>query len=329
MRVGVLGMGAVGARAVRQLATTTEPPELFVADLDETKVERIAAALAPGVVAVGVDELRHLDVVVLAMPAPHAELAKAQILAGSSVVSVSDDVADVDELLKLASLALERNRTLVVGAAFAPGLSGLLARYAAGRFDQVDELHVAAHGTGGPACARQHHQALAGLALAWQDGMWIERSSGSGRELCWFPDPVGAHDCYRAELADPLLLVPAFPGVARVSARLSATRRDRITARLPMLRPPHPEGTLGAVRVEVRGNRGGARAIEVLGAIDRPAVAAGAVAAVAVTHVLARGGSPVGVVGMADARLDTEGLLIELALRGVKAARYVGAAAVS
>ena len=73
-----------------------------------------------------------------------------------------------------------------------------------------------------------------------------------------------------------------------MSARLSATRRDRITARLPMLRPPHPEGTLGAVRVEVRGDRDGAREIEVLGAIDRPAVAAGAVAAVAVTHVLAR-----------------------------------------
>ena len=45
--------------------------------------------------------------------------------------------------------------------------------------------------------------------------------------------------------------------------------------------------------------------------------------------MLARGGAPTGVLGMADARLDTEGLLIELALRGVKAARYVGAAAVS
>jgi len=166
------------------------------------------------------------------------------------------------------------------------------------------------------------------LALAWQDGMWTERASGSGRELCWFPDPVGAHDCYRAELADPLLLVPAFPGIARVSARLSATRRDRVTARLPMLRPPHPEGTLGAVRVEVRGDRDGMRAVEVLGAIDRPAVAAGAVAAVAVTHVLARSNRP-GVLSMADASLDTEGLLVELASRGVKAARYVGAEAAS
>jgi saccharopine dehydrogenase-like NADP-dependent oxidoreductase len=326
MRVAVLGVGAVGARAIRQLATSTEPPEVLIADRDPGKVERIAAALAPTVVGVG--EFGSVDVVVLATPAPHAALAEAHLRAGTSVVSASDDVADVDRLLQLGPLARDKGRTLVVGAAFAPGLSGLLARYAASRFDTVDEIHVAAHGTGGPACARQHHRALAGLALAWQDGMWIERSSGSGRELCWFPDPVGAHDCYRAELADPLLLVPAFTGISRVSARLSATRRDRVTARLPMLRRPHPEGTLGALRVEVRGNRGGGRDVEVLGAIDRPAVAAGAVAAVAVTHVLARD-APTGALGMADARLDTDGLLAELAFRGVKAARYMGAEAMS
>src|SRR3546814_6619520 len=76
--------------------------------------------------------------------------------------------------------------------------------------------------------------------------------AGSGRELCWFPDPIGAEDCYRAELPDAVLLVPHFPLVDRVTARLSATRRDRITAHLPMLRKPHPEGLVGAVRVEVR-----------------------------------------------------------------------------
>ena len=42
----------------------------------------------------------------------------------------------------------------------------------------------------------------------------------------------------------------------RVTARVAASRRDRLTARLPMLRPPHPEGLIGAVRVEVRGGQG-------------------------------------------------------------------------
>ena len=119
-------------------------------------------------------------------------------------------------------------------------------------------------------------------ALDWRDGGWAAAAGGgSGRELCWFPDPVGAEDCYRAALPDALLLVPAFPGVERVTARMAATRRDRLTARLPMLRPPHPEGGPGAVRVEVRGRRGRGRDVRVLGAMDRPAVAAGAVAALA------------------------------------------------
>ena len=45
------------------------------------------------------------------------------------------------------------------GAGFAPGLTCVLAAHGAARFDQVDEIHVAKSGTGGPACARQHHRA--------------------------------------------------------------------------------------------------------------------------------------------------------------------------
>jgi saccharopine dehydrogenase-like NADP-dependent oxidoreductase len=323
VRIGVLGAGSVGARAVRQVSATATVAETLVADVDPAKAERVATALAPRVRAVAPDALGDVDVVIVATPAPHAAVAAEFLEAGVSVVSTSDDVADVDRMLHLDSVAADRDRALVLGAALAPGLSCLLARYAALRVDRVEEVHVAKHGTGGPSCARQHHRALGGLAVGWQDGVWIERPGGSGRELCWFPEPVGAYDCYRAEVADPVLLVPAFPGVARVSARVSATRRDRLTARLPMLRPPHPEGALGAARVEVRGTLGRARVVEVLGVMDRPGVAAGAVAAVAAVHVAAR---PVraGAFGLAHADLDAEGLLTELARRGVKAARYVG-----
>ena len=181
------------------------------------------------------------------------------------MVSTSDAIVDVQALLDLDTEARERGVTVVVGGGFAPGLTCVLAAHAAAGFDEVDEVHVAKVGTGGPACARQHHRALGGMALDWRDGGWVHRPSGSGRELCWFPDPVGAEDCYRAALPDALVLVPAFPGVGRVTARLAATRRDRLTARLPMLRPPHPEGGPGAVRVEVRGRRGGSRDVTVLG----------------------------------------------------------------
>ena len=172
--------------------------------------------------------------------------------------------------------------------------------------------------------ARQHHAALNGNATDWRDGAWLERRGGSGRELCWFPEPVGGQDCYRAALADGLLLVPAFPGIQRVTARLAATRRDRLTARLPMLRPPHPEGVLGAVRVEIRGRRGAASDVLVLGAMDRPGVAAGAVAAVAAITVASDPDQRAGAFGLAEA-VDPLALLSDLARRGVKAAVFEGA----
>jgi hypothetical protein len=46
-----------------------------------------------------------------------------------------------------------------------------------------------------------------------------------------------------------------------------------------MLRPPHPEGLIGAVRVEVRGWSDDRAETRILGVAVAPAVAAGAVAA--------------------------------------------------
>jgi hypothetical protein len=251
-------------------------------------------------------------------------VARAHLEQGRAVASCSDAVDDVRALLDLDALARERGAALVVGAGFSPGYTCLLARHAANQLDRVDEIHVARSGTGGPACARQHHRALNGTALDWRDGAWQERRAGSGRELCWFPDPIGASDCYRAELPDALVLVPSFPEVTRVTARLAASRRDRLTAPLPMLRRPHPEGLVGAVRVEVRGRRDGAQVVIVLGALDRPAVATGAVAVLALRRA-ATGAIAPGAAGLA-ATADPVPMLTALADIGVKAAVFEGAA---
>jgi hypothetical protein len=239
------------------------------------------------------------------------------------VVSVSDDLAEVRGLLDLDAEARERDLAVVVGAGFCPGLTDVLAAHARARFDQVHEVHVAKAGTGGPSCARQHHRALGHRAHDWRDGGWVQRPPGSGRELCWFPDPIGAQDCYRAALPDARLLVPAFPDVRRVTARVAATRRDRLTAGLPMLWPTHPEGGPGAVRVEVRGVRDGARDVVVFGAIDRPAVAAGAVSAVAALWAREGRIRRTGAAGLAEL-IEPGPFLVELARRGVRTAVFEG-----
>lgn len=333
MRVAVLGAGAVGARAARQLASSPSVRSVAVVDTDRRRADAVVASIAEpqrvrAPIAGRLGPVPHrTDVVVIAAPVgEHLALAERALELGASVVSTSDQVAEVSALLELDAEAQERGRTVVVGAGFAPGLTCVLAAHAAGGFDEVDEIHVARVGTGGPACARQHHDALTGEAIDLRDGAWVRRRGGSGRELCWFPDPVGPADCYRAALPDALLLVPAFPGVTRVTGRVSATRRDRFTARLPMLRPPHPEGEVGAVRVEVRGQRGRGRDVTVLGAMDRPAVAAGAVAAVAALFAADGRLTRTGAAGLASL-VEPVPFLAELARRGVKAAAFEGSVA--
>ncbi|HVX19191.1 MAG TPA: Gfo/Idh/MocA family oxidoreductase [Acidimicrobiales bacterium] len=329
MRVGVVGLGAVGARAARQLASTEGVESVLIRDLDDDRAAAVAASLGPvAEVAAGDHETPlPVEVVVLAGESGvHGSLARTYLEAGVSAVSTSDDVDDVRALLRLHPEAIERGRSVVAGAAFAPGLTCLLAAHAGALLDQVDEIHVAHLGTGGPACARQHHRAFRGLAVEWHDRGWRTRPAASGRELCWFPDPIGAADCYRAALADPLLLAPAFPTVGRVTSRLAATRRDRLTGWLPMLRPPHPEGGPGAVRVELRGRREGAVETVVLGAMDRPAVAAGAVAALAAVTAARGELRRLGAGGLAEL-VEPLPILNELARRGVKAAVFDGAVA--
>jgi hypothetical protein len=307
-RVLVVGSGIVGRRVVRHLASTHEVIVRRSADFLAADVSDLAAG----------------DVVVLATGEAHAPIAARLARARMSVVSVADSLSDIRELLDLDDHFRAADTTLVVGAAMAPGLSGLFARFLAMQLDVCDEIHVAVHATAGPACARQHHRALGGRAFGWHDGTWIERPAGSGRELAWFPEPVGAHDCYRAELADPLLMHMTFPDVGRISARVTATRRDRLTARLPMLRPPHPEGGVGALRVEVRGSGAdGVRVVAIVGVAELVGAATGAMASVA-AEAVQRGEFPPGVVLTSDAALDTVSLLDRIRARGVRLQEFTG-----
>ncbi|MHB1536097.1 MAG: hypothetical protein ACYC1D_16100, partial [Acidimicrobiales bacterium] len=248
MRVALIGPGTVGRRVVGHLASDPAVTSVVVVHRDPMRLGWLVDDLGPRVSLRqgATTQVPDADVVVVALARGGAAVAQAALKGGAHVVSVADDPAEVRALLALDPLARGARRVVVTGAAMAPGLTCVLARQAAAGLDRVDEVHVASLGTGGPACARQHHASFSVVAQDWEDGAWRRRPGGSGRELVWFPEPVGGADCYRAGLADALLLAPAFPGARRVTVRRHATRRDRVTAWLPMLRRPHPEGLIGA-----------------------------------------------------------------------------------
>ncbi|MGI9602172.1 MAG: Gfo/Idh/MocA family oxidoreductase [Acidimicrobiales bacterium] len=324
--MAIVGAGAVGARAARQLLATASVAEVVIRDQKRAVADAVARSLGSGA---RVDRARDhdlpdVDVLLLATPAGHhVDWARQALIAEIPVVSVSDDVDDVAALLRLDSRARACGVPLVAGAGFMPGLTGLLAAHGAAGFDEVHEIHVAKMGTGGPACARQHHRALRAAAEDWRAGEWVKRAGGSGRELSWFPSPVDAHDCYRAALPDTRLLQASFPTAERITSRVAATRRDRLTMHLPMMRQPHPEGLEGAVRVELRGLCGGTSVTKVFGAVHPPAVAAGTVAALTVSWILqnrvtAAGSSPL------SGAVDAGEFLIELGARGLTTVVFEG-----
>ena len=201
--------------------------------------------------------------------------------------------------------------------AFAPGLTCVLAAHAAvpvrrGRRDPRGQGSAPADR---PAPASTTGRS-AGMALDWRDRR-VGAAPGRQRPgAVLVPRPDRGRGLLSGRAARrPASWCRPSPGSARVTARLAANRRDRLTARLPMLRPPHPEGGPGAVRVEVRGRRGGSRDVTVLGAMDRPAVAAGAVAALSALWAAQGRLRRAGAGGLAEL-VDPVPFLAELRRRG-------------
>ena len=331
-RYVVAGLGAVGARAARQVHSLGDVEVLWLVGSDPARAQEIAGAIGgparPGswdeALADSPDAVVFCHSVGQLVGADRlVERASAAVDAGANVISTADGLEEVDGLLALDVRARDRSRSVVVGAAFCPGLSCVLAVHAAARMDEVTEVRVAASGAGGPACRRTYRRSLRGPAHEWESGAWAPHPAGSGRELCWFPDPEGGRDCYRADFAATQLLLPAFPSAQRISARRAGTRRERLGLGRPLLHRRSEESS-GAIRVEVVGRQEGAIVSRVLGAYDRPAVAAGAVAALAAHWAVDGRLARTGAGGLAELVKDSVGFLGQLAERGVKAAVFTG-----
>lgn len=324
MDILIVGAGVVGAGVVKHLVGSPSTPvnRLAVIDRNPDRAWHLAEKHGPPVTVGSWDD--PADVVVLATASgTQARLARRLLNQGRVVLATSDSVSDVRRMLGMNGAVRQQGSLVVAGVGMAPGLSDVLAVRAAAELDRVTEVHVAKFGTGGPDCARQHHRALSSLALEWRGG-WKQRPGGSGRELCWFPSPVDAADCYRAALPDPMLLVRKFSRADRITARMAATRRDRFSSWLPMLRPPHPEGKLGAVRVEVRGQRDGAWAGRILGASGAPGFVASSVVVSALELIGSGKVDGTGVVGLSEI-VDAAEFLGVLEGQGVVCEEFAGA----
>lgn len=319
----LVGLGAVGRRAARQLVETEGLERLLVADRDRGAAERVAGALGERAEAIaytsGEPIPEGVDVVACALAAGvDHPVAEAAIGARVPMVSSDDDHEAIEVLRTLDGRARAAGVTIAAGAGLSPGLADVLARHAAAMFDVVTEIRVARTGWAGPASALTVQRERRSPARERARGSW-QTVRPRGDELVWFPDPIGARDC-QAVASGVALLSDAFPDVERISVHLAEPAKRRFRRRLG------DDGDWGAVRVEVWGRRGETVDVVVYGVIERTAVAAGTALAVTALQLAGVGGEPVvrpGVSGLGEL-VEPVPFLAELAARGVRAAVFEG-----
>lgn len=327
----LVGAGATGARAARQLVDTPGVTSVVIADRDAEQATELARALGSTATTAALDQPfpRGIDAVATAVPArTGAVVAERAIDAGVPVAAIADDRDGIAALVGLDDRARAAGVTVAVGCGLVPGLGDVLARHAADGLEEVDEVQVAHVGAAGPACVAAVRRARREPALELVDGAWHvpERHAPL---LVWFPDPVGAREC-QVVAPGVELLRAAIPEIERACVRIGEPPVRRPAVAL-LRRRPLDDGW-GAARVEVWGWRDGKRETVVYGVIERPAVAAGTVLAVtaaclagALPQISLRASDPTGAQPL-GALVDPPSFLGELARRGVKAAVFEGVA---
>ena len=136
----LVGTGAVGVRAARQLVDTPGLERLLIAGRDSERVRTIVTALGPrseGVSFAPGDALP-ADVTAVATALPPEEdavVARTAVEVAVPVASAGDDEHVVTELLALDAAARDADVTVAIGCGLAPGLADVLARHAAGTLD--------------------------------------------------------------------------------------------------------------------------------------------------------------------------------------------------
>lgn len=316
MRAGILGTGRVGSRAGAHLAELDGLERILVDDTDPARAAAVVAGAGAIAIPSGVTPDADLDAVVLATPdETQPRLARQFLAAGHLVVATASSPEAVDALLTYDGLARDHDTAVIVGCAFSPGMSSVLTAHAAALFAEVHEVHVAMYGAGGAACLRRRVGAARDDVLEWRDGEWETFGARSGRELLWFPDPIGERDCYRGALSEARLVHRMLPSADRLSARMALPEEEGSMRLLMSLRRgSRPTLAPGAIRVEVRGRTEESMDTVVYGAAAEPGDAAGLMAAVAAVHAFrggVRGSLGAGEIGLA------RDLLMDVSRRGV------------
>ncbi|MBN2282476.1 MAG: saccharopine dehydrogenase NADP-binding domain-containing protein [Deltaproteobacteria bacterium] len=216
------GSGAMGRRAVQDLASRDIVKEITIADFNIGEAQQLARSLGTKCRAVKVDANDHTNLVetmrghtvALGTIGPfykyEVRIARACIEAGVHYVSICDDYDAAEGILRLDEAAREKGLTLITGVGWTPGVTNMLARKATALFDEVETIAVAwgchASDTVGKAVTLHTFHIFAGVVPSFQNGRTLRIPAGSGRELIRFPAPVGMVNVFHLGHPEPVTI---------------------------------------------------------------------------------------------------------------------------
>ncbi len=213
MRIIVLGgCGAMGSEATRDLAQTSDFKEIVVADADLQRAQALASELGGGrMCAMQADardevalteKLRGFDVIANCTTYHFGmNVIRAAIAAQVNYLDLGG-LFNTPRQLELDELARKAGVTACLGCGATPGVTNLMARYAADQLERVDEVHIAFASfrsiapSPGLLDTVLDEFSPGSRRFFWQEGQFIEVPAFAGAKRIRFSDPIGEIEVY-------------------------------------------------------------------------------------------------------------------------------------
>jgi lysine 6-dehydrogenase len=309
------GAGDVGSRAVEDLVLSPDVEMVTIADRNAAAADKLAATLRGRGAQIDVrpvdasdqqalvEAMRGHDVVASTLGPFYrfeTKLASAAIEAGVDYASICDDWSAAQAVLgELDEPARRAGRIVLTGLGTSPGVTNVGIRYVAGQLDRIRRVDVNVYqplnAGGGEAVLKHMLFIISGRVAAWRQGEQVMLPACSEARIVEFPR-YGRIKVWNMGHTEPVTIPRFIPGLEECNffmgfgrgsglfvlpARrglFGSDRRIDMVARLmaPLERlTAGREPALGAVRVDVWGEKGGERVQHMLCGIGQMREATG------------------------------------------------------
>jgi saccharopine dehydrogenase-like NADP-dependent oxidoreductase len=210
------------------------------------------------------------------------QLTRAAIRAGVPYVDICDDWGPMHELAAMDRDARKAGVTVLNGLGWTPGITNLMAKRAAARLDEVDEVRMywggGAADSQGLAVVMHVFYAVTGEVPTVRGGEQVMVPAGSGREVIDFPAPLGPVEVFHCGHPETLTVPRVIPAdtvllkggltprwnnrLAKVLVKLGLSKTHQSIARVSRI-VQRLEGIIGAGGAPYSGAR-----VDVLGRED-------------------------------------------------------------